>query len=1501
MPPTLRPAFRVLPRRLATFVACLVAFACAAHAQLSWSVYDETSLKPVANQPDGTTVVTVPAGQRATLVATNFVPVDFTANPTGQVYATINFKVSGGLSSISSGTRAIGYGLFNTNNTASNFADDNGYFTWLNGRSAGSLIELRRRNGNGSSPSLLNPSSTAYNGLGTGTKVQTSGSLSDGNSYSIQLHLMGRNPGVSFGNTSSTTSGAGVWVSGDGISQTAYTNPDNPPATQVFNEVAFMFYNSTSADVTLTINSLTGLTAINPPSVTTPPASISVNPGQAGTLAVVAAGTAPLTYQWNKDGTAISGATDATYSIASAQTADAGKYTVTITNAYGTVTSDAATVTVTSSPIPATITGQPASQTVSAGQNATFAVTAYGSSPVTYQWNKNGAAIAGATSASLALANVAATDAGSYTVTVSNSAGTVTSTPAVLTVNTLPAVTTQPVSVTTSAGQDVTFSVVADASPAPTYQWQRNGVNIAGATSPTLTLTNVGLANAGVYTVRVANSVGAVTSAGALLAIPSTMSVTATSPANNATGVNTDTLLSLTFDRPPVVGNFGKIQIVRASDNTVVDTIDMGVTPYTRMIGTQKVPYIFYPIIVNGNTATIYPHAGVLTYGETYYVTIDPGVILDSTGATFAGISDPNTWRFTTKASGPAPDSTALTVAADGSGDFDTVQGAIDFVPVNNNHRVVITVKPGTYTEMDYVGKPFITVQGEDRANTIIQYADNNNFNTLTGNNRAMFSVDANDFTLQTITLHNLTPKGGSQAEAFRANGLRIILNRVNLISFQDTFLLNGSNCSAFITDSYIEGDVDFMWGSGAAYFQRCELKMVNPGYYAQVRNGLSQHGFVYVDCRLTGAPGVTGGYLARIDPTPGNFPYSQVIYLNCAMGPQIDPSGWLLNNATSSSTVQFWEYKSTDLNGALLDVSKRIPSSRQLTDSEAALWRDPSFVLNGWAPQIPATIETSPASASAVAGTDAQLSVVANGAPEPQLQWYRNGVALPGATGATLVIPNVQPSDAGAYTVTATNIAGSATSAAANLTVTAGPYAGVYFGSLGSSGTFGLYIRNDDTATVIANGPAPYGTLIGRTGTVDANGHVRVNAGAYVFDATIDSSGAVAGTLAPATGGTPAALTATGTRSPDGGAAQAYAGYYETGAAGASATANFIVDATGRTIVAAQNAGAVDGGTGTVAANGQTTITTAGGQTIATTFVPGSASATLTPASGSPVTLAGAVDTSASNQRFGELSVRAKAGSGDNVAIVGFTVAGDTPDNVLIRAVGPGLGIFGVQGALPDPQIDLYSGSKLIASNVGWSTSYPNDISIGTAKVGAFPLRTGSADSALRVSLAPGSYTAVLSSASGGASGVALLEVYDVSAGAAGQRLTNLSARAVAGSGDDTLIAGLLISGTQPKRVLIRAIGPGLATYGVSNPLAKPVLSIYSGNTLVAQNTGWTSTPDATLVSSASTEAGAFALGANSADSALVLNLAPGLYTVQVTSADGSTGAALVEAYELP
>ena len=226
-------------------------------------------------------------------------------------------------------------------------------------------------------------------------------------------------------------------------------------------------------------------------------------------------------------------------------------------------------------------------------------------------------------------------------------------------------------------------------------------------------------------------------------------------------------------------------------------------------------------------------------------------------------------------------------------------------------------------------------------------------------------------------------------------------------------------------------------------------------------------------------------------------------------------------------------------------------------------------------------------------------------------------------------------------------------------------------------------------------------------------------------------------------------------------------------------------------------------------------------------------------------------------------------------------------------------LGRFGVAGAIAAPRLEIFHEGTLVASNTGWTRGDAGGIAAAAARAGAFALATDAADSAALVTLAPGSYTAVIN-ATDGRTGVGLLEVYDPSPDTPAPRLSNLSVRAFAGSGADTLIVGFVVRGDTPQRMLLRAIGPTLAQFGVSGALARPQLTVYSGADAIARNTGWPDSPDRGAITEAAARVGAFALPANSTDAVLLLELAPGAYTAQVAGAEGATGVALVEAYDL-
>lgn len=284
--------------------------------------------------------------------------------------------------------------------------------------------------------------------------------------------------------------------------------------------------------------------------------------------------------------------------------------------------------------------------------------------------------------------------------------------------------------------------------------------------------------------------------------------------------------------------------------------------------------------------------------------------------------------------------------------------------------------------------------------------------------------------------------------------------------------------------------------------------------------------------------------------------------------------------------------------------------------------------------------------------------------------------------------------------------------------------------------------------------------------------------------------------------------------------------------------------------------------------AGSYTVAVTGGGQTVT------SSPATLSVATG--------------EARLANLSVRTNLGT-SQALIVGFAMNG--AKNVLLRGIGPTLASFGVSGAYGDPRLAMFEGTTQVAENDNWNPALASAFSA----VGAFALTAGSRDAALQTQIT-GSRTAQVS---GPNSGVVLVEVYDSGAGNA-VRLVNVSARNFVGTGDNILIAGFVVNasdGATGKTLLIRAVGPTLAGFGVGGTLNDPKLEIFDGNRKIVENDNWSA-----AVGSVFSSVGAFELTANSRDAALIVTLPPGSgYTAQVSGIGGGTGEALVEVYEVP
>jgi len=278
---------------------------------------------------------------------------------------------------------------------------------------------------------------------------------------------------------------------------------------------------------------------------------------------------------------------------------------------------------------------------------------------------------------------------------------------------------------------------------------------------------------------------------------------------------------------------------------------------------------------------------------------------------------------------------------------------------------------------------------------------------------------------------------------------------------------------------------------------------------------------------------------------------------------------------------------------------------------------------------------------------------------------------------------------------------------------------------------------------------------------------------------------------------------------------------------------------------------------------------------------------------------------TPAVNSWLGNISTRGLVQTGDDVMIGGFIVQGTQSNLVIVRAIGPELIPFGIPNALADPTLELHNGAgALIASNNNWQTTIIGGI-ITSDQVSAIQnsghAPTQPSESAIIAMLPPGNYTAIVRGVNNTV-GVALVEVYDLSPGIT-SILANISTRDFVQTGDDVMIGGFIVQGTQLKRVIVRAIGPELIPFGIPNALADPTLELHNGaGALIASNNNWQTTIIGGIITSdqVSEIQNSGHAPTQPSESAIIATLAPGNYTAIVRGVNNTTGVALVEVYDL-
>ena len=259
-----------------------------------------------------------------------------------------------------------------------------------------------------------------------------------------------------------------------------------------------------------------------------------------------------------------------------------------------------------------------------------------------------------------------------------------------------------------------------------------------------------------------------------------------------------------------------------------------------------------------------------------------------------------------------------------------------------------------------------------------------------------------------------------------------------------------------------------------------------------------------------------------------------------------------------------------------------------------------------------------------------------------------------------------------------------------------------------------------------------------------------------------------------------------------------------------------------------------------------------------------------------------------ANTTRLINLSTRGQVQTGSNVMIGGFIIGGSTAKKVLVRAVGPNLANYGVTGVLANPTLELHKSSdnSIIASNDDWGTSS------NAAEITATTLApVDSKEAAILATLNPGAYTAIVTG-NGGGTGVGIVEVYELDHPEI--PMINISTRGQVQTGSNVMIGGFIIQGTTNQTVLIRAVGPNLANYGVTGVLANPTLELHksSDNSIIATNDNWGTASNAAAIQATGLAP------VSPLESAILISLPPGAYTAVVSGANGGSGVGIIEVY---
>ena len=759
----------------------------------------------------------------------------------------------------------------------------------------------------------------------------------------------------------------------------------------------------------------------NAPTILVQPQPQTVSQGSNATFNVTAAGSAPLSYQWLFNGTNIGAATGSAYTVSNAQPANAGFYSVMVSNSLGTNASSNALLTVI---VPPTITNQPQSLTVNQGSNATFTVAATGTAPFSYQWLFNSNNISGATGSSYTRTNAQPGDAGNYSVIVSNSAGAATSSNAVLTVNQLPtppSITTPPQSLTVGQGSNAIFSVTASGSTPFSYQWLFNGTVLAGGTSSNYTVLNSQPSNAGPYSVIVTNLYGAVTSSAAQLTVilPPIISV---QPVSQFTAVSN----SVTFSVGISQGDSPTYQW--RQNGTPISGATQSSFTMPSVLWTNAGSYSVTVSNLAGNSTS---SNAVLTLEQAAFTFFD-------------GFESYNLGLLDNNFSGPNANPTtnpwwALTGPAQG-----TVTNSSTGVSPHGGAKMA--GRTGSSFLQDYINLTYRFDAGQAYyGNILCEWWFYDPYGTTS-------LVSASNY-VDYIALGSYSPVSTTNdnfASSFT------IFSRMSLGAFNTTGF-NVSNYQARIMGTAGQFGSQNSWYNTATprspgwHHARIVFGIPNSNNFAPVSMYIDNMTNATLSTPTSGTN--TGFNIIEMNHANGNSGYYDDLTFRAANDPWIieqpvsitaNPGQSAYFNTVAVGTFYQWQFNGNNIAGATTS-SYTIPSAGAtnagnyacaITGTNGTITTSNAILsVNG-----PPIITTQPSSLTVTQTQSATFSVTAAGTGPLGYQWQFNSNDIPGANGTNYTIASAFDTNAGSYDVIVTNSLGSVTSSVVTLTVNVPP-----------------------------------------------------------------------------------------------------------------------------------------------------------------------------------------------------------------------------------------------------------------------------------------------------------------------------------------------------------------------------------------------------------------------------------------------------------------------------